>query len=309
MRTAFIETLVKVAEKDARVNLLVGDLGFGVVHRFSEKFPDRFVNMGVAEQNMAGAAAGMAMCGKVVFTYSISNFPTMRCMEQIRNDICYHKADVKIVCVGGGVAYGSVGATHFATEDVAMMRALPNMAVVAPCDAFEAEKATIAIVERSGPCYLRLGRVGEPDIHQPGISFELGKAITVREGRDVTLISAGSILSNAVKIADLLSAKGIQARVVSMHTIKPLDIDTVMAAAQETRAIISIEEHSIVGGLGSAIIEALADSGKLGVPVKRIGLPPEFASDVGSQEYLWSIYGLSVDGIAQTVEEFLERNL
>ncbi len=305
MRTAFINTIEDIAAKDDRVNLLVGDLGFGVVHRFSEKFPDRFVNMGVAEQNMTGVAAGMAMCGKVVFTYSISNFPTMRCMEQIRNDVCYHNADVKIVCVGGGVAYGSVGATHFATEDIAMMRALPNMTIVVPCDAFETERATAAMVERPGPCYLRLGRVGEPAIHQPDVPFELGKAITVREGGDVTLISAGSILNNALKIADHLSEKGIEARVVSMHTIKPLDVDAVMAAAEETRGIISIEEHSTVGGLGSAIVETLADNGSLGVPIKRIGLPPKFASDVGSQEYLWNLYGLSVDGIARTVDVFL----
>jgi transketolase len=307
MRTAFINTIEGIAEKDDRVNLLVGDLGFGVVQRFAERFPDRFVNMGVAEQNMAGVAAGMAMCGKVVFTYSISNFPTMRCMEQIRNDICYHNADVKIVCVGGGVAYGSVGATHFATEDIAMMRALPNMTIVAPCDAFETEQATIAIVQRPGPCYLRLGRVGEPAIHQPGVPFEVGKAITVREGGDVTLISAGSILNNTLAIAEQLSARGTEARVVSMHTIKPLDVDAVMAAARDTSAIISIEEHSVVGGLGSAIVETLADNGSLDVPVKRIGLPPKFASDVGSQEYLWNLYGLSVEGISQTVDEFLNR--
>ena len=182
MRTAFIQTLVQIAERDERVWLLVGDLGFGVVTPFVERFPQRFVNAGVAEQNMTGMAAGVALRGKVVFTYSIANFPTLRCVEQIRNDVCYHNADVKIVCVGGGLAYGAVGVTHHATEDIAILRALPNMTVVAPGDPIEAGLATRAVVNWPGPCYLRLGRAGEPHIHQPDADFQIGKAITVREG-------------------------------------------------------------------------------------------------------------------------------
>jgi len=307
MRTAFIETMERIAAEDERVCLLVGDLGFGVVHRFAERFPRQFVNVGVAEQNMAGLAAGMALCGKVVFTYSISNFPTLRCMEQIRNDICYHEADVKVVCVGGGVAYGSVGATHFATEDVAMMRALPNMAVVAPCDPVEAERATLAVLQRRGPCYLRLGRAGEATIHAPDVSFELGRAITVREGGDVAIFGAGSILRNALALAEALAGRGVDARVISMHTIKPIDRDAIARAAEETRAIVTVEEHSVIGGLGSAVLETLSDMGGPGVPVKRIGLPAQFASAVGSQEYLWGLYGLSVEAMLGEVEAFLAR--
>src|SRR5437667_4581521 len=165
MRSAFFDTLVRLAEDDERITLVVGDLGFGVIEPFARRFPDRFLNAGVAEQNMTGIGAGMALSGKVVFTYSIANFPTLRCLEQVRNDVCYHAADVKIVAVGGGFAYGSLGMTHHATEDLALMRALPGMVVVAPGDPIEVELATRAVVEHRGPCYLRLGRVGEPCVH------------------------------------------------------------------------------------------------------------------------------------------------
>src|SRR5207302_4164775 len=185
-RTAFFKTLLEMAEHDDRVTLVVGDLGFGVVESFAQRFPKRFLNAGVAEQNMTGIAAGMALSGKVVFTYSIANFPILRCLEQIRNDVCYHNANDKIVAVGGGLAYGSLGSTHHATEDLAIMRALPRMVVVAPGDPVEVEQATRALRAHAGPCYLRLGRAGEPIIHSSGVAFKLGKAIRVREGRDVT---------------------------------------------------------------------------------------------------------------------------
>jgi transketolase len=280
-----------------------------VVHEFQKRFPERFLNMGVAEQNMTGVAAGMALCGNVVFTYSISNFPTLRCMEQIRNDVCYHDANVKIVCVGGGVAYGSVGVTHFATEDIAMMRALPNMTVVAPGDPYETAQATLALAERPGPCYLRLGRAGEPTLHAPGTPFEIGRAIPLRDGGDVTIVATGGVLQNALEVGERLAADGIDARVVSMHTIKPLDVDALIAAAAETRAIVTLEEHSVIGGLGSAVLEALSDAGRRDVPVERVALPPQFPSQVGNQEYLWSVYGLSVDKITERVQRFLRQTL
>ncbi len=181
MRTAFIDELCEITEKDGRVWLLTGDLGFSVLGRFYNRFPERYVNVGVAEQDMTGIAAGLALSGKIVFTYSIANFPTLRCVEQIRNDVCYHEANVKIVAVGGGLVYGAQGVTHHGTEDLAIMRALPNMTVVAPGDPAEAALATRAVVERPGPCYLRLGRAGEPTVHQTSPDFQIGKAITVRE--------------------------------------------------------------------------------------------------------------------------------
>lgn len=306
MRTAFFQTLLELAEHDDRINLIVGDLGFGVVEPFAERFPKRFLNVGVAEQNMTGIAAGLALCGKVVFTYSIANFPTLRCLEQIRNDVCYHDVGVKIVAVGGGFAYGSLGMTHHATEDLAIMRALPGMVVVAPGDPIEVEHATRAIVAQPGPCYLRLGRAGELTIHQSGVTFEIGKAITVRNGGDVTLISTGGLLYTAVQVAERLVQEGVQARVLSMHTVKPLDTEAVLAAARETRAIVTIEEHSVIGGLGGAVAEVLAESGALQVPFKRLGLPSVFSSHVGSQEYLRAAYGLSEDEILKSLQPFLD---
>jgi transketolase len=306
MRTAFIRTLVELAEKDERVNLVVGDLGFGVVEPFADKFPSRFVNAGVAEQDMTGIAAGMALCGKVVFTYSIANFPTLRCFEQIRNDVCYHNANVKVVSVGGGLAYGALGVTHHATEDIAVMRALPNMTVVAPGDPLEAELATRALVAQSGPAYLRLGRSGEPQVHSTSVDLQLGKSIQLTEGSDITLIATGTMLCTAVQVAERLSQDGIQPRVLSMHTIKPLDAEAVLAAACETDAIVTIEEHSILGGLGSAVAEILAENPEFRVSFKRLGLPPTFTSLVGSQDYLKEAYSLTVAGILNSLAEILD---
>ena len=306
MRTAFIRTLLELAEHDHRITLIVGELGFGIVEPFAARFPKQFLNAGVAEQNMTGIAAGMALSGRVVFTYSIANFPTLRCLEQIRNDVCYHNANVKIVAVGGGFAYGSLGMTHHATEDLAIMRTLPNMVVVAPGDPVEAELATRAIVRDSRPCYLRLGRAGEPTVHPRGVSFQLGRAITVRHGNDLTLISTGGLLQTSVQLAERLAKDEIGARVLSMHTVKPLDTEAVLAAARETQAIITLEEHSVIGGLGGAVAEVLAESGELRVPFKRLGLPSEFSSYVGSQEFLKAAYGLSMDGILQSLKPILD---
>ncbi len=254
---------------------------------------------------MTAIAAGLAMCGKVVFTYSIANFPTLRCLEQVRNDVCYHNADVKIVSVGGGLGYGALGISHHATEDIAVMRALPRMTVVAPGDPLEAEFATRALVDRPGPAYLRLGTRGEPQVHEPGLSFRLGEAIRVRDGGTITLITTGTMLYNTVLAAERLGQQGIQARVLSMHTVKPLDRAAVLAAARETDAIFTIEEHSILGGLGSAVAESLAESG-LHAWFKRLGIPPAFTDLVGNQEYLKDAYSLSADGLVNQITTCLD---
>ena len=305
MRSAFIRSLIELAEQDSRVCLVTADLGFGVVELFAQKFPSQFVNAGVAEQNMTGIAAGMALCGKVVFTYSIANFPTLRCLEQIRNDVCYHRADVKIVSVGGGLAYGALGASHHATEDIAVMRSLPEMTVVAPGDPVEAEEATRALMTRAGPAYLRLGRSGEPLVHSENIDFQIGKAICVADGDDVTLIATGTMLHATVQAARRLAQEGIATRVLSMHTIKPLDVDAVYAAAKDTQAIVTIEEHSIIGGLGSAVAEVLAEFSDCHVPFKRMALPSAFTS-VGSREFLTKSYSLSVEGIVDSAMRILQ---
>jgi transketolase len=291
VRTAFAETLLELMAADERIWLVTGDLGFSVLEPFIERFPGRYVNAGVAEQNMTGVAAGLASCGHTVFTYSIANFPTIRCLEQVRNDVCYNGLNVKIVSVGGGFAYGPQGYTHHGLEDLAVMRTLPGMTVVAPGDPVETRLATRAVAVRRGPCYLRLGKAREPVVHPSPPPFQLGRAIGIRPGRDLTLISTGGILAYAVAVADRLrSAAGADARVLSMHTLKPLDEDAIAAAARETRAILTVEEHSIVGGLGSAVADVIATRG-LGCKFVKWGAPDGLLHAVGSQDYLRSLCG------------------
>lgn len=307
MRTAFSETLLELAREDPRIVLITGDLGFGVLTSFRDELPRQFVNAGVAEQNMIGMAAGMALSGKIVFVYSIANFPVVRPLEQIRNDVCYHNANVRIVAVGGGMAYGSLGPSHHATEDIALMRALPNMMVVAPGDPVETELAVRALIEYQGPVYLRLGRAGEPVVHKATPQLQLGKAITVRQGRDVTLIATGGMLHNTMGAAAALSNHGVDCRVLSMHTVKPLDVEAVFAATRDTSAICTVEEHSIIGGLGGAVAEVLMESEQRPRRFRRIGLNSAFSSIVGDQAYLHAQYGLDVEGIVRSVLETLAK--
>lgn len=305
MRAAFISSLIDLAREDESIFLLVGDVGYHLVEPYAEEFPHRFINIGIAEQNMTGIAAGMALCGKTVFIYSIANFPILRCLEQIRNDVCYHNANVKIVAAGGGLTYGALGATHHVTEDLAIMRALPKMTVVAPGDPVEAALATRAIAQWFGPCYLRLGRTGDPVVHQTAPHFQLGKAIRLREGNDITLVTTGGMLYNTMQAAEQLGRQGIQSRVLSMHTIKPLDTEAVLSARMETNGIVTIEEHSIIGGLGSAVAEVICQGGSPNINLMRMGIPDAFCSQVGSQECLRVIYSLSVEGIVSSVKKLV----
>jgi len=302
MRTAFVRSLIDSARADDRVFLLVGDVGYSLVEPFAQEFPDRFINIGVAEQNMIGIATGLAMSGKTVFAYSLANFPTLRCVEQIRNDICYHNANVKIVASGGGLAYGALGATHHVTEDIAIMRSLPNMTVIAPADPAESALATRAITKWAGPCYLRLAKTGDPLLHKRKPDFKIGKAIMVRNGGDITLITTGGILKNAMLAAEQLKREGIHCRILSMPTLKPLDVKAVLAAATETGAIVTVEEHNIIGGLGSAVSEVLAEWDHPQIAFRRMGINDAFCSQVGSQEYLQKIHSLSVENIVEIVE-------
>ena len=261
MRTAFFRSLYEKAEQDDRIWLLTNDLGYSVLEGFALRFPDRFINMGVAEQNMTGVAAGLALCGKIVFTYSIANFPIMRCLEQIRNDVCYHNLNVNIISVGGGLAYGPAGYTHHGVEDLAVMRAMPNMTVIAPGDPIETRLATNAIVDWPGPCYLRLGKSGEPVVHQNQPAFQIGKAIHLKHGKDVTLISTGGMLHLVLLASEKLSKQGLSVQVLSMHTLCPLDGTSILEASKTTKKIVTVEEHG-PGGLGSAVSEVLAHEGK-----------------------------------------------
>lgn len=302
MRTTFIKTLLDLAEHDERIWLLCGDLGYSVLERFAERFPGRFVNVGVAEQNMTGVAAGLALCGKIVFTYSIANFPIMRCLEQIRNDVCYHNLNVKIVAVGGGLAYGSAGYSHQALEDLAVMRAMPNMTVIAPGDPTEVRLATQAIAGYPGPCYLRLGKGGEHRVHSAEPQLRLGEAIWLRHGSSVTFISTGAILTEASKAVEHLNEMGISTGLISMHTIKPLDAETILEAARMSGLIVTVEEHSTFGGLYEAVAGVLANA----MSIKARCLPLASASppghDAGSQTYLRIRNGLDADGLVAVVQ-------
>lgn len=291
MRTAFVEALCEIAQANERVWLLTADLGFSVLERFAQQFPKRYLNVGVAEQNATGIAAGLAMSGKIVLTYSIANFPTLRCLEQIRNDVCYHQANVKVVAVGGGYTYGPQGYTHHGIEELAILRTLPGMTVVAPGDPVEARLATKAIVEQPGPCYLRLGKAGEPLVYKTAPAFALGKAVVAREGSDVTFITTGGMLKEAVDAAATLAGKGIDARVLSMHTLKPLDEEAVFTAVRETAGVITVEEHTAVGGLGSAVADALVCAGVRNYRFKKLAVPDRIFSFAGSQAYFRAAIG------------------
>lgn len=304
MRSGFIRALVDIAARDERIWLLTADLGYSVLERFRDAYSDRFINVGVSEQSMIGVAAGLALSGKQVFTYSIGNFGTLRCLEQIRVDVCYQRANVKIVSVGGGYAYGALGVTHHATEELSALRALPNMIVVAPADPIEAELAVHALAGYDGPAYLRLGKAGDPTVHERVPTFSLGRAITVRQGSDASLVGTGGILPVCVEAAHRLAEAGVSARVLSMHTLKPLDEVAIAEAAQETRAVVTVEEHTIIGGLGSAVAEALAESGA-NVPFRRLGVRDAFADRVGDQAYLRRRAGLDADSIAAHVIDLL----
>lgn len=308
MRTAFLKTLEDLAAEDSRINFITGDLGFTVVEPFVKRFPNQFLNAGVAEQNMTGLAVGMALSGKIVFTYSIANFPTLRCLEQIRNDGCYHKANLKVVSVGGGLAYGALGSSHQATEDIAVLRSLPGMIVVAPGDPVETEHATRALAAVQGPCYLRLGKAGEPRVHTNSIDFKLGKAIRVCEGTDITIVSTGGMLHSCFEATQSLIQSGLSVRLLSMHTIKPLDTEALLSAARETTAILTVEEHSVIGGLGGAIAEYLAQESPRRIGFRIMGLPDQFCRTVGSQDYLKQINTLTTGDIHAAAQDLFQRS-
>lgn len=302
MRTAFLETLFELAERDPRIWLVTGDLGYSVLEPFAAARPDRFLNAGVAEQNMIGLAAGIALSGNIVFVYSIANFPTLRCLEQIRNDVCHHRANVKIVSVGGGFAYGPHGHTHHGLEDLAAMRAMPGMAALAPGDPREARAATRAVAARPGPCYLRLGKANEPTVHPTEPSLEVGRPILVRPGADACLFASGSMLAPADEAADELAARGVACAVWSVPWIKPMDPAAILDAVGSARLVVAAEEHGIVGGLGSALAEILAEAGR-GVPLLRHGAPDAVSAEIGSQAHLRARLGR----LADVVERGLER--
>ena len=304
MRDSFVRSVLELAKNDRNVELVTGDLGFGVLRPFWETVPDQFLDVGIAEQNMTAMAAGMALEGKTVFTYSIGNFPTLRCIEQIRNDCAYHGANVNIVCVGGGFVYGSLGMSHHATEDLSTMRSLPDVAVFAPADKVEAAAVAKAVAAYPGTCYIRLGRGGEKVIREDIGEFKVGKAIPVCEGSRVAIFSTGDIAGEVMKTKANLESQGITPTIYTFPTVKPIDAETIRACAESHELIVTCEEHSIVGGFGSAVAEVLAeisDSARL----VRVGINDTYCAIVGDQNHLRRHYGLTGEQIAERIAKEL----
>lgn len=292
MRNAFASEITALAKEDERVVLVSGDIGNRLFDEFKGAAPGRFVNAGAAEANMIGMAAGMAMSGLLPVVYTINSFLTTRCYEQIRVDLCYHRLPVVLVGVGAGLCYASLGATHHSLEDVAALRILPNMTVVCPGDAMEVRLALRASLQQKGPIFLRLGKKGEPAIHSHPPSFAIGKAIVVKPGTQVCLLSNGHILSLTMKTAELLEQKGVSTRVVSFHTVKPLDMEFLRHAFSKFSLVVTVEDHSILGGLGGSVAEWLADNPS---PARlcRIGTPDEFLMEAVDNESARERFGLS----------------
>ena len=300
MRDTFVRILTELADKNPAVEVVTGDLGFGVLKPFWEAHPDQLINAGIAEQNLTSVAAGMALEGKTVFTYSIGNFPTLRCLEQIRNDCAYHDANVKIICVGGGFVYGSLGMSHHATEDIAVMRSLPNVTVLCPGDLVEAEAVTRAIVDYPGTCYVRLGRGGEKRIHESLPNYEIGKAIPVSKGEKIAIFSTGAIFEEIEEATDILKNSGINPTIYTFPTVKPLDTQVIKEIAATHEIIVTCEEHNLAGGFGSAVAEVLAEL-PCHARLLRIGMNDKYCTLVGDQKYLRHQYGMSGKKIAERI--------
>ena len=306
MRDHFISSLTEIVKENSNIILITGDLGFGVLDNFIEKYPKQFINAGVAEQNMTGIAAGLGMDGKIVFTYSIGNFNTLRCLEQIRNDACYHDANVNIISVGGGFSYGALGYSHHATEDLAIMRAIPNLRVFCPCDFWEAEEITKKVVALGGVNYIRIDKSSYLNERNKNEVFNVGKGRVLSDGTDITLITCGGIAEVAIEAKMELLKHNINCRVISMHTIKPIDKNIIIDSVNETEGIVTLEEHSLIGGLGGAVSEVLMHEGVYPKKFKMLGLESKFSTIVGSQDYLRKINKIDKKSVVKEIITLLK---
>jgi len=304
MRNATILALTKLANNNKNIILITADLGFGLFEDFAKKFPSQFFNVGIAEQNMIGIASGLAMEGKTVFVYSIGNFPTLRCLEQIRNDASYHGLNINIICMGAGFSYGALGMSHHATEDIAIIRALPGTTVISPSTDFEAYFATMNLAEQKGVTYLRLDKSKVHISKQFGSTLKIGKGNILKDGSDYTIISCGSITEVALNAAFALEELKISCQVISMHTIKPIDSELIEKCISDSKGIITLEEGNISGGMGSAVLEACARIGRFPRKIKMLGIQDSYVSTVGSQEFLRKHVGLSKEILEEIILEW-----
>jgi transketolase len=308
MRRRCLEVVYRLAQQDRNVVFIGSDLGAGVLDDFKRDLPGQWFMEGVSEQHVIGMAAGLALSGKTVFVNTIATFLTRRCFEQSAMDLGLAGAKVRLLGSGGGLVYAPLGPTHIATEDLALMRSIPNMAVVAPCDAEEMERALLASAAWDGPMYVRIAKGGDRVVSRPELGFELGHAVLFSRARDVLLVTTGIMLQRAIDAAAILDGSGMSTGIVHCHTVKPFDTAAVVRAASAAKAVLSLEEHTILGGLGSAVAEALAEGG-LPRPVrfKRLGLPDVFPDEYGSQDSLMERYGLTPGRIAAEAQALLSQ--
>lgn len=307
MRNAYISALYELAKTNKQIFALVSDNGAIVYDKYRESFPERFINFGIAESNMVSVAAGLAACGKIPFAYTISTFITMRAYEQIRNDVCMQKMNVKLVGIGAGFVYSNLGPTHHNVEDIALMRVLPDMVIFSPADPLESRKITFASAQIEGPVYLRLATGGSPAVYEGDYDFEVGRGVTLKEGSDVTVIGTGGIVHDALQAVEELEGQGITVRLVNIHTLKPIDKEIILKAADDTRAIITVEEHSITGGLGGSVAEILLENNKMPLLFKRMGLDNAFPSGYGTYTEMKETNSLSKNNIVNEIKKLYQR--
>jgi transketolase len=301
MRNAFIDELTNLAEKNEKIFLIVGDLGFGVIEEFERKFPKQFLNAGVAEQNMMGMAAGLASAGYQVFVYSIGNFPTFRCLEQIRNDVCYEELNVTIVSIGAGLSYGALGYSHHTIDDIGVMNSLPGMTIYSPADPEETRIALELSLSVKTPKYFRLGKSGEPEVFM-SVQSNFPHWTQITQGQRLILLTTGAITGEAVKAAEILKSDGVEISLCAIPLLKPFTFDN--AYVQNFKHVLVVEEHSISGGLGSLVSEQIALSG-ISVNLVKLGLPDSVHHEIGSQKYLRSFFNIDAEGMVRKVKEML----
>jgi len=304
MRKRSLDSVYELAKKDPRIVFIGSDLGAGTLDAFRKEIPDRFFMEGVSEANIVGMAAGMGLEGRIVYVNTIATFLTRRCYEQVVLDLGLHNVNVRLIANGGGVVYAPLGPTHLAIDDIAIMRAVPNMTIVAPCDAEEMSRLMPQTVDWPGPIYIRLGKGGDKVVTKPEHGFSIGRAIALKPGGEAVALCTGVMASRALAAAELLAKDGLTLGVIHLPTVKPLDEEVVLGAAREAKLLVSVEEHSRVGGLGAAMVELLADRG-IAAPCLRLALPDEFPDDYGSQEHLLERAGLSPEAIAGRVRDAL----
>ena len=308
MRKTCLNMVYELAKNDDRILFIGSDVGIGTLQQFKEEMPERFFMEGISEANVIGMAAGMALEGKIPYVNTIASFITRRCFEQVVLDVCLHNVNVRMIGNGGGMVYAPLGPTHEAIEDLAIMRAIPNMTIIAPADADEIRRVMPLTVDYKGPIYIRLAKGYDPIVTTDEMGFEIGKAIPMRNGSDALIVTTGIALKIGLEASDILSGAGIETAVLHVPTVKPMDIEAILDLAAHVRAIVTVEEHTVVGGLGSAVAEIICEA-NYNTPkfFKRIGIPDVFPDEYGSQDSLMRRYQISVEGVIETIRKLLGK--